>query len=195
MAFPTADPSFPPLSHPPQRPGAARGFWGGVRRAFSTAHRVLGLDGDPAPIGPWLNRFAWTGTCLVLALAVTFFIIWRASGFFAGVRPIPLFLGWGVLHHGIGLFGPPMRVLQASIGFSGFAAVAALVTGGFRQAGVWGRAASGLVGMAGTAAAIPLVVMVGVLLFNLLLWILAIALISFALMLWVPIVLYLLLRR
>jgi hypothetical protein len=86
--------------------------------------------------------------------------------------------------------------MQYNLGLLTFALLVASITHGFQRSRIWERIASSLIGLAGTAAAIPLVIIAGVMLFNLFLWTAVIAVIALALMLWVPIgLLYLLLRR
>jgi hypothetical protein len=88
-----------------------------------------------------------------------------------------------------------MLVLRVNLGFLSFALFTALVTRGFKGARIWGGMASGLIGLAGAVAGIPLLVILSVLLLNLILWTLLCILTCLTLLLWVPIVVLHLLRR
>jgi hypothetical protein len=130
-------------------------------------------DWIPLRTGRRLGRFARAGT-LALAAFVVWLVAGRALVASTGTPPRLLLVGWDILCDTLQLDGRAQDAFRAALVVLWLAVPLWAVTAGFRSGPRWLAPARVAVGLAGSVAAIPLLVVVAVVAANLVLWALAV---------------------
>ncbi len=130
--------------------------------------RTVPFQSLPAPIDRRLRRLALTGTGILAAFLAYLELAWRLLD--PSRRPRFVLIGWGVLGDTVSLYGHALLALRGSIATLGTALVLTIATRGFRLGRCWSQVACLLIGLAGLAALIPLLVAVVVLALNVTAW-------------------------
>lgn len=133
----------------------------------------------PAPGIPWAGRRCGRfGRAGMLGLAA--FVIGMMTGrtvVAAGTpRPGFVLVGWGVILDMLELRGQALPAFRLALGGLWVALPLVAATGAFRRGPWWRPLANLAVGLAGVVAAIPVLIVAGVLVANLILWSMAVAL-------------------
>jgi hypothetical protein len=131
--------------------------------------RTVSRASLPVPIDGRVRALAWISTASLTAFVGYLLLAWRLVDF-SGPRPVYFLLGWGLLRETVRLHHHAETALHLALGALGTAIVVAAVTKGFRVGRGWGQLASLATGIAGLAAAVPLLVAAAIVAVNLALW-------------------------
>lgn len=127
----------------------------------------------PLVAGKQVGRFARAGT-VVLGAFVVWLVAGRAMFASSGTRPPLLLVGWGVLRDTLELHGQASDAFRSALAVLWFAVPLWTMTAGFRSGPRWLVPARLVIGLAGLVAAVPLLVALSVVAFNIALWVMAV---------------------